>query len=209
MTTQTSRDCPNRSISVIVPAHNEEASIGALLRGLVRDAAPGEISVVVACNGCTDRTAEIARTFGPSVTVLEIPAPSKRHAQRAGDAVARGFPRAYVDADVTTTLNDLRELAGRLEDGRILATAPARRLDTTGTDWVVTRYYRVWEQLPQVREGLFGRGVVMVSHAGAKRILEIPDVMSDDLAVRENRLRMLATIAGALRGVAKLELLEG
>ncbi len=34
-------------------------------------------------------------------------------------------------------------------------------------------------------------------------------VMAEDLAVRENRLRMLATIAGALRGVARLELLEG
>jgi glycyl-tRNA synthetase beta chain len=34
-------------------------------------------------------------------------------------------------------------------------------------------------------------------------------VMADDLAVRENRLRMLATIAGALRRVARLELLEG
>jgi glycyl-tRNA synthetase beta chain len=34
-------------------------------------------------------------------------------------------------------------------------------------------------------------------------------VMAEDLAVRENRLRMLATIAGALRRVARLELLEG
>lgn len=34
-------------------------------------------------------------------------------------------------------------------------------------------------------------------------------VMAEDLAVRENRLRMLATIAGALRKVARLELLEG
>ena len=33
-------------------------------------------------------------------------------------------------------------------------------------------------------------------------------VMADDLAVRENRLRMLATIAGALRRVARLELLD-
>ena len=34
-------------------------------------------------------------------------------------------------------------------------------------------------------------------------------VMADDLAVRDNRLRMLATIASALRRVARLELLEG
>jgi glycyl-tRNA synthetase beta subunit len=33
--------------------------------------------------------------------------------------------------------------------------------------------------------------------------------MADDLAVRENRLRMLATIASALRRVARLEVLEG
>ncbi len=34
-------------------------------------------------------------------------------------------------------------------------------------------------------------------------------VMADDLAVRDNRLRMLATIASALRRVARLEVLEG
>jgi len=34
-------------------------------------------------------------------------------------------------------------------------------------------------------------------------------VMAEDLAVRENRLRMLAVIAGALRKVARLEVLEG
>lgn len=185
MTTQDSLAPTAPSVSVVVPAHNEERGIGALLGALLEGAEPGEVAVVVACNGCTDHTTQVAAGFGAAVTVLDLPVPSKRQAQRAGDAMAQGFPRAYVDADVVLGLADLRALAAPLRSGRVLATAPARRLDGAGCSWVVTRYYRVWERLPQVREGLFGRGVVVVSQEGAARILGLPDLLSDDLAMSE------------------------
>ncbi|MFI5299835.1 MAG: hypothetical protein ACHREM_17240, partial [Polyangiales bacterium] len=63
--------------------------------------------------------------------------------------------------------------------------------------------------------GDYGAAVSLTSQALAAPIDTFFDrdhgvfVMADDLAVRENRLRMLATIAGALRAVARLELLEG
>ena len=173
------------AISVVVPAHNEESTIGTLLAALTVGALPGEISVVVACNGCTDTTADIARGAGPLVSVLELPNPSKRAAQQAGDAVCEGYPRAYIDADVLITLADLRVMAHRIRTEGALAAAPTRRLDGSDCSWVVTSYSRVWERLPQVAAGLFGRGVVMVSEEGAHRVLDLPGILSDDLAMSD------------------------
>ena len=62
-------------------------------------AAARQLEIIVACNGCTDETARIARGFD-GVTVLELEQPSKAAALNAGDAAASHWPRLYVDADV-------------------------------------------------------------------------------------------------------------
>ncbi len=166
----------------MVPAHNEAAVIGRLLRGLLDGAAPGEFSVLVVANGCTDDTVAVSSAFGPDVTVLESPVASKAAALKAGDAAASGFPRLYVDADVELTASGVRALAAALERSGTHAAAPARALDMTGASWPVRWYYDVWTMLPSVREGLFGRGVVAVDAEGHRRLAALPSVMADDLA---------------------------
>ena len=96
--------------SVIIPAHNEEQSIGRLLGKLTDEMAPGEFDMVVVCNGCTDRTASVAARFAPLVRVVEIARPSKHEAMREGDRASCTFPRVYVDADVELGTKDLRAL---------------------------------------------------------------------------------------------------
>ena len=49
--------------AVIIPAHNEASVIGRTLGRLAPLAAGGQVEVIVACNGCTDNTAEVARGF--------------------------------------------------------------------------------------------------------------------------------------------------
>ena len=85
--------------SVIIPAHNEAAVIARTLAPLAPLAAAGQLEVIVACNGCTDHTAAIARGFD-GVTVLELGQSSKAAALNAGDAAASHWPRLYLDADV-------------------------------------------------------------------------------------------------------------
>ncbi len=70
---------------VIIPAYNEEASIGPLLREL-REAVP-DLPAVVICDGATDRTAEIARAAG--AVVLDLPCNLG-----VGGAVQAGFQHA-------------------------------------------------------------------------------------------------------------------
>jgi glycosyltransferase involved in cell wall biosynthesis len=174
-----------RVVSVIVPAHNEASSIGRLLKALTRGCTPGELDIVVVCNGCSDETATVASGFAPLVRVVETTVASKRIAQQLGDQASLVFPRAYVDADVVLAREDLRRLVEALARPGIMATAPRRRLRTDRSGVLVRAYYRVWERLPHVREGLFGRGVLVVSEAGYERVSSVPAVLSDDLAMAE------------------------
>lgn len=169
--------------SIVIPAHNEGRVIGRLLDALLTEApAPGP-DIVVVCNGCTDDTAAVAGARGPRVRVVEIPTPSKHKALRVGDEHARGFPRLYVDADVVVGAADVRALAEALATSpALLAAAPGRDIPLAGCAWPVRAYYRVWQLLPAVREGLFGRGVIAVSEPGHARLAALPPLMADDLA---------------------------
>lgn len=101
-------------ISIVVPAHNESSVIGRTLGAWVNQADPGELEVIVVCNGCSDNTAEIARRFGRTVRVIESDVASKSHALNLGDAAAVGFPRIYADADIILTVGAIRALTHRL-----------------------------------------------------------------------------------------------
>ncbi|MFJ3201437.1 glycosyltransferase family 2 protein [Streptomyces sp. NPDC086989] len=169
--------------SIVIPAHNEGRVIGRLLDALLAGAPESGPDIVVVCNGCTDDTAAVAGARGPRVRVVEIPTPSKHTALRVGDEHARGFPRLYVDADVEFGAADVRALAGALVSGPgLLAAAPGRDIPLSGSAWPVRAYYRVWQRLPAVREGLFGRGVIAVTERGHARIAALPPLMADDLA---------------------------
>jgi hypothetical protein len=188
-------------VSVIIPAHNEARVIGRLLGQLVADAAPDDLDVIVVANGCTDDTADVAASFGPPVRVLSIPVASKREALVAGDQAARGFPRIYADADVQLGTADMRVLDAALRRPGVLAAAPERDLALTDRPWLIRWYYDVWTRLPEVRHGLFGRGVVGVNEAGHSRITSLPPVLADDLAASLSFAPQERTIATGARVV--------
>jgi glycosyltransferase involved in cell wall biosynthesis len=167
--------------SVVIPAHDEERTIGRLLDALC--ATPGLLEIVVACNGCTDGTAEVARRY--PVTVLDLSEPSKSGALRSGDRTAVAFPRVYLDADVEITADGVARLAAAVGPGGAAVAAPRRTMPRTGVSWPVRWYYDVWEALPAVRSGLFGRGVLAVSEDGARRVTALPEMMADDLVLSE------------------------
>lgn len=185
------------SIAVVIPAHNEESVVERCLDALLTGARPGELDIVVVCNGCEDRTAERARTRarGEEVRVLETDRASKTEALNLGDRVVSGFPRFYVDADVVLPLDGLRRMAARLVRGDALAAAPTMDVDLGRSTWPVRAYYRVWTLLPYIREGMIGVGVYALSEDGRRRFGEFPDVIADDGFVRmlfraDERLRV-------------------
>lgn len=168
--------------SVVIPAHNEAAVIGRLLTSLTEGLDGAVLDVVVAANGCTDRTAQLAREHG--ARVVEVAEPSKIAALNAADEVARAFPRLYVDADVVLTGRAVLDVARALEEPGALAAAPPARLDTTGRPWTVRAFYRVWEAVQAANHMPAGSGVYAMSAAGRARFDRFPDVLADDLFAR-------------------------
>jgi glycosyltransferase involved in cell wall biosynthesis len=168
-------------ISVVTPAHNEASVISRLLTTLLADVHPDEFHVLVVANGCSDETARIAAAFGPRVSVVSTPIASKSHALQLGDARARGFPRLYVDADVELRTEDARALARALDEPGVLAVAPRRIHVLDGRPLAVRWYYDIWQRLPVVQDGLFGRGVFGVDEGGHRRLAAMPQAISDDL----------------------------
>ena len=171
-------------ISIIIPAHNEAAVIARTLAAITRGAANGEIDVIVACNGCTDRTASIARDFGPPVRVIETDVASKSLALNLGDQAASTFPRIYVDADVVIAIDAIRALASRLERMDVLAVAPFPKIDLDRCSWLVRSYYGVRSRLPSAQEGIGGSGVYALSTTGRSRFNEFPELTADDGYIR-------------------------
>jgi glycosyltransferase involved in cell wall biosynthesis len=168
-------------VSIVVPAHDEAKVLGRLLRPLLASARPDEFDVVVVPNGCADGTAGVAESFG--VRVVSTPVAAKAKALRLGDAAARGFPRFYVDADVEIGTAGVRALAAALDRPGVLAVAPERNLVLSDRSWPVRWYYEIWTRLPEVRAGLFGRGVIGVTEEGYARLRGLPEVIADDLAM--------------------------
>jgi len=164
--------------SVVIAAHNEAAVIGRCLDSLLAGAAPGEFDVTVVANGCTDDTAKVAAERG--VRVIDRAEPGKPGALNAGDAVAVGFPRVYLDADIVLTTDGLRRLAAAI-GGPVLAATARRDLDLTGRPLPVRGYFAINRRLPAFRTGLFGRGVIVLGQAGRARFDRFPDMVSDDL----------------------------
>ena len=170
--------------SVVIPAHNEANVLRRTLTTLLAGARPGELEVVVACNGCTDGTAEVARGFGASVRVLELPEASKTAALNAADAVAGTFPRVYLDADIELPARAVRELPGALADPQVLLAAPSVSFVLDGRPWPVRAYFEIWTRLPWITRALGGGGVYALSARGRGRFYAFPDVLGDDLYVR-------------------------
>lgn len=82
------------TVTVLIPAHNEAASIGGTLSSLRQQAHfPNE--VIVVCDNCTDNTAEIAATFG--ARVLTTVDNTARKAGALNQALSQVLPRLHGD----------------------------------------------------------------------------------------------------------------
>ena len=96
----------------------------------------------MACNGCTDNTAELARAI-QGVKGLEVSDASKIAALNAGDAAAVRWPRLYLDADIEIDPSAVREVFRSLARGDVLVARPASCYDTHGASRLVRAFCTV------------------------------------------------------------------
>lgn len=168
--------------TIVIPAHNEESVIARTLRQLADLAASGSIEVIVACNGCSDRTATIAASF-PGVKVIEVETASKVAALNAADQVATRWPRIYLDADIEMSPTALKMVLDRLTHSSVLAARPAFEYDDSLAEAPVRSFYRARRRIPSTNQALWGAGVYGLTEEGHTRFGDFPALTADDLFV--------------------------
>jgi glycosyltransferase involved in cell wall biosynthesis len=107
------------TVSLIVAAHDEQQVIAAKVANALALNYPRErLQVIVACDGCTDATAERARDAGADL-VLELPRAGKIRAQDLAVERASGEVVAFSDANSQWQPDALTELARAFESADV------------------------------------------------------------------------------------------
>jgi glycosyltransferase involved in cell wall biosynthesis len=171
--------------SVVIPAYNEAAVVQRCLDSLLAGFTPGELDVVVACNGCTDDTADIVRSTWPNVHVIEIAEASKAAALRAADEMLSTFPRIYLDADVILPTTSARRVIESLRFDVNVAVRPRYIYDTSRSSVLVRSYFRALSRVQATTNSLWG-GVYALSQAGRGRFTAYPDLVADDMFANQH-----------------------
>lgn len=124
------------TLSIVMPALNEEASIAAIIERilatkavLLRDEGMSDVEILIVDDGSTDRTAELVRVF-PEVRLL-------RHetnqgygaALKTGFQAARGDYIAFLDADASYRPESIQPLLHGLREHRADLVIGSRMID--------------------------------------------------------------------------------
>jgi cellulose synthase/poly-beta-1,6-N-acetylglucosamine synthase-like glycosyltransferase len=106
------------SISLIVPAKNEEKVIGKCLDSLLDlDYPRKKLEIIVSVDGSTDNTVKICRKYGRRIKVIESePKSCKAAALNEVIPKARGEIIGIYDADCIVDRNCLKEVAKNFEN---------------------------------------------------------------------------------------------
>jgi glycosyltransferase involved in cell wall biosynthesis len=122
-TAQKAKASASRTISIVIPAHNEEGYLGQTLDALNRQKYPSFEAIVVA-NGCTDRTAEVAR--GRCHRLIVLSQKSLGVARNLGARMANGELLLFLDADTLLEPMALRVIAEVFSKGHSAGTLKGR-----------------------------------------------------------------------------------
>ncbi|MEE2861794.1 MAG: glycosyltransferase [Pseudomonadota bacterium] len=122
-------------ISVVIPVLNGAAFLAQAIRS-ARDQSLPPVEIIVADNGSTDASVDIARSFGPPVQVISVAEPGATAARAAGFAESSGEALMFLDADDLLGLDTLAHLADALKgQGPAMSCCPWRRYELEGECW--------------------------------------------------------------------------
>ena len=182
-------------LSLIVAAHDEQAVIAAKVENALALDYPRELlELIVACDGCSDATAERAREAGADV-VLELPRGGKIRAQ---DAAVRGARReivAFSDANALWEPDAARALVAAFADsrvgyacGQVRFVQAAQGEEATNQEGLYWRYEMSVRSLEsRLRSITAGNGAIYATRREA--YLEVDPIMGHDLSFPFNMVK--------------------
>jgi len=198
------------TVTLVIPVHNEEAVIEEKLENsLSLDYPRDKLEIVVASDGSTDGTVELARSYeSRGVRVLDFPQRRGKAAAMA-DAVrqAAGEVVCLSDANVIFRPDALKILAGRLAEPDVGAASGQVRIasDESSFGEGESFYYRVERQL-QLAESRVGS---LMGVDGGMNVLRRelfgplpPDTILDDFVLSVQVMRRGYRVAYEPRAVA-------
>lgn len=147
------------SVSLIIPAYNEERVIAAKLQNALNINYPHDLlEIIVASDGSTDSTVELASAFQTQrVKILELDPKGKPSAINSAVAQSRGEVLCLCDANVLFHPDALRNMVRHFSDPQIGAVSGQVQLASEQSDFEAgeTTYYR-FERLIYQGESILG-----------------------------------------------------
>jgi cellulose synthase/poly-beta-1,6-N-acetylglucosamine synthase-like glycosyltransferase len=144
------------SVSLIVTAHDEEEVIERKLRDALALEYPRDrLQVIVASDGSSDRTVELARAAGADL-VLDLPRQGKVEAQNAAVERAGGDLLAFSDANAQWAPDALQLLVAPFADPRVAYVCGQLRLVADGEATEEGAYWRYEMAVRELESGLAG-----------------------------------------------------
>ncbi|HEY8291579.1 MAG TPA: glycosyltransferase family A protein [Thermomicrobiales bacterium] len=145
------------AVSVLVPARNEERSLGACLASLVRQEY-GDYEIIVLDDGSDDGTAAIARSYAEQFSMVRIESGQALPPGWFGKAfacdqlalLARGDQLIFTDADTVHAPTMIRSVVGAVAAGADVVTAfPEQEIGGWSEALVVPFiFFTIWAMLP-------------------------------------------------------------
>lgn len=177
------------TVTVVIAAHNEEASIGAKVAGVLRLDYPAErLDCVVASDGSDDGTvAEAIRAGGDRTVVLDLPRSGKAVALNHGVEVASGEIVVFTDANSRLADDAVTRLVAPFADPAVGGVAGDQRYEAEGASGADGE--RAYWNLDRWLKRAESRSGNVISATGAlyavRRELTrpIPDGVTDDFAM--------------------------
>jgi cellulose synthase/poly-beta-1,6-N-acetylglucosamine synthase-like glycosyltransferase len=177
-------------VSLVVAAFDEEGCIAQkVANSLALDYPADRLEILIGCDGCTDRTAAVAREAGGArVRVVEL-APRSGKASVLAKLVpaASGDVVVLTDANVMLDAGAVRALARRFRDPAVGAVVGRLRLQNPTNGRFEEGVYWKYETFLKYLEGK--RGCVLGANGGLYAIRRIlfgplpPDTITDDYVI--------------------------
>ena len=143
-------------VSLVIAAHDEDRTIAATVASAVALDYPRErLQVIVASDGSSDRTAELARDAGADL-VLELPRGGKVAALNAAVEQASGEVLAFADANARWQPDALRRLVERFADPRVGYVCGQVRFEDAAGDNQEGLYWRYEMAIRELESQLAG-----------------------------------------------------
>lgn len=139
-----------KRISVVVPARNEEELLPNCLSALRRQDAD-EFEIVVVDSASTDRTKEVAQSFGAKVIRLDEPGAAR--ARQAGFEAAKGKIVVSTDADAICKSDWLQKTTAPFRSPEVAAVFGTIELDGTSIWMQLGRTLHPWFQAINMKMG--------------------------------------------------------